>query len=66
MKHLQLSEIVLKLKGLHIPYSFKINQNPQIDELGEYICYQLHFFKVLIWHVLDDKIHDVPLAMKEM
>jgi hypothetical protein len=24
------------------------------------------FFYVLIWHVLDDKKHDVPLTMKEI
>jgi hypothetical protein len=66
MKCLQLFEILLKLKGLQIPYSLKSNQSPPIDELGDFFCHHLHFFYVLIWHVLDDKKHDVPLTMKEI
>jgi len=41
---LQLFEILLKLKGLQIPYSLKINQSPPIDELGDFFCHHLHFF----------------------
>jgi hypothetical protein len=45
MKHLPLSKIVLKLKGLQIPYSLKINRSPPIDELGEFFLLSFAFFQ---------------------